>query len=157
LAIFRVALDKSSNSPEDTRLSSAPKPGIFPSINAETSLVIATPEMIGFILVNEDGRTVKWDGKSKLVGAAVQDCENHGLVTAKGILQAIEVPLRQDWTTHYNGERIISLFNQSEIPTEATSHNSFYPREDNSPVLKNRKSFIDVPILPQYRESLPKA
>lgn len=133
-----------------TSLPVLPPLGIPFGNSKEHDIIVATEEMIGTILVNSDGKTVRWGMETQELSTAVSNCEANGLTLAKSTILGIEMPLENIWTSRCTDDDIMNLFDQLEYPTEATSHNSFDDFKDSMRFIpRKRRGSTSVPLLPQ--------
>jgi hypothetical protein len=124
----------------------------------EHSVSIATEEMIGLILFNPQSRTITWGPRTLTLQEAIRECENHGLLMARDTLIRVASRSSESSSMHYTDDDIMNLFEQSDdsdFPTEATSHNSFQSQETVKFIPKRKKGKApdvnDVPVLPQRK------
>jgi len=134
-------------------------PGASFGEDSEDMIAVVTDEMIGHILVNQDG--VKWHSKIMTLGTAMKECADHGLFVAHDTLHRVtsEFP-HSNWTSFYSDDDIMRLFDhadESDYPTAATSHASFQSQETLCfTPRKNKTGPSNVPILPWQRMVPPR-
>lgn len=113
---------------------------------------ISTEEMIGLIHFNGHDEKVTWGHQTLTVEDAMKECEDHGLFVARDTLLRV-ASNSSDRKLYYSDEDIMKLFDQSDesdYPTEATSHASFQSQDSLrfTPKKKKMKTRSNVPTLP---------
>jgi len=128
---------------------------------SEDTMSIATDEMINLILFNRKNERITWGGQILTIHDAIKVAEDHGLPVARDTLIQLTSAAPSLNPMFYSVDDIMKLFDQaddSDYPTEATSHNSFQSHDSTrfTPQKKKHKANPDVPILPVQRKALVK-
>jgi hypothetical protein len=124
----------------------------------EHTVSIATSEMIGLILFNQQDQKITWAGRTLTVEHVMKECQDHGLLVGRDALIQIVSDSGRNSILFYSDDDIMNLFDQSDesdFPIEATSHNSFQSQDTVrfQPKKTNKKGKSDVPILPLPRQA----
>ncbi|KAE9381170.1 hypothetical protein N431DRAFT_424773 [Stipitochalara longipes BDJ] len=123
----------------------------------EGTVSIATDEMINLILFDRQDEKIIWGSRTLTTQDAIKLSEDHGLPVARDTLVRVTSESSSASSIFYSDDDIMKLFDhsdESDYPTEATSHNSFQSQDTVCfiPKKKKRRGNPDIPILPAQRK-----